>query len=448
VLPHENRRYVKLALIALLAGLFMASPAQAEVVAGGVDRGILAVAADGTPYVAYTSGRVLYVSVRAPSGTWRQVRLGRLPGTGVALAGIRVSERPHRYVSVLVEDRNGRWIVLARASRLQTVARAAAGSSFGPAGLTLDAQQRPALAYAVQRQSGKTFLRLVTFERAAKPRTRPITQKGFPSSDFPPGAAPVLVRGRLHVVETYTSAAIDWYPKRGGGWEGQYLFASRLGTPQGRVGAVFLSSTLWSSWTQTYPLASPDDLVVLLTSSADTQETFTLTHGIFVSIAQGETAPEIAAYDWVQLADDWFVYAGLVISGPANAAWQLDGRLEGFAIASGGARQLLIARDGSLEWFRSASRLPGISVSAAPVDAAGRMSGQVAAATTGTVQIYREVPHAPRELAATASVAQDGTFEATGLDPNPQILYRAVYAEPSTGIPFGALPGVPVGASG
>jgi hypothetical protein len=271
---------------------------------------------------------------------------------------------------------------------------------------------------------------------------RPITREGFPSSDFPPGAAPVLVRGRLHVVETYTSAAIDWGPKARGGWEGQFLFQSRLGTPQGRVGAVFLSSTLWSSWTQLYPLEAPDDLVVLLTSSAETQETFALTHGIFVSIAQGESAPEVAAYDWVQLADDAFVYAGLVLQGPGGAAWQLDGRLEGFTIGSGSARQLLLAREGNLEWFRSGASLPSIRL-ALSMDDQGHLDGTIPGVTSGTVQLYRELPHAPRELVATLAIGPDGSFSAEGLDPT--AVYRAVYFDPSTGIPFGVLKGIPVG---
>jgi hypothetical protein len=163
---HGNRRYVKLRWIGLLAALALASPAQAEVVTDRADHGVLAVAADGTPYVAYTVGRDLRVGVRDPAGHWATIGLGRLPAAQATLAGIRVSERPHRFVSVLVEDAQGRWLTLARGRRLTSIARAARGSSFGPAGLTLDAHDRPAVAYAVRRASGQTFLRLVTFERA------------------------------------------------------------------------------------------------------------------------------------------------------------------------------------------------------------------------------------------------------------------------------------------
>jgi hypothetical protein len=428
-----------LAWIGLLAALVLASPAQAEVVTSRADTGVLALAADGTPYVAYTAGRTLYVSRRDSQGRWREVRLGRLPGTNVVLAGIEVSERPHRYVSVLAQDFNGRWITLARGSRLQAIARAAKGSNYGPAGLTLDARGRPAVAYAVQRKSGNTFLRLVTFERGVKPHTRGITEKGFPNSELPPGAAPVLVQGRLHVVETYTSAAIDWGPKQGGGWEGQFLFASRLGSPQGHVGAVYLAPTLWAAWTQVSP-----DPSVLLTSSAQTQMTSVLTHGIFVSIAQSESGPEVAAYDWVPLAEDAFAYAGVLLQGPDGASWQLDGRLEGFAVTRGGARQLLLSRDGNLDWFRSPTSLPPLRVGIG-ITEQGHLDGTVSGVTSGSVQLYRELPNA-RQLVAPLQIQPDSSFSADGLDPNG--LYRAVYVEPTTGIPFGALPGVPVGVSG
>ena len=194
-------------------------------------------------------------------------------------------------MSVLAQDTTGPLDLACSRQPRDTIARAGAGSSYGPAGLALDARGRPAVAYAVQRASAQTFLRLATFDSRGKLHRRAITQKGFPTSALPPGAAPVLVNGRLHVVETYTSAAIDWGPTAKGGWEGQFLFASLLGSPQGRVGAVSLAPTLWSAWTQVYPETAPGDLVVLLNSSSDTQETWELTHGIFVVDRPGREHP-------------------------------------------------------------------------------------------------------------------------------------------------------------
>jgi hypothetical protein len=444
---HGNLRYVKSVLIGLTTALAVASPAQAELVTGRADRGVLAVEADGTPYVAWTIGRVLFVSVRNRQGSWRLTRLGTLPGSNANLAGITIGERPHHYVSVLAQDTEGRWISLARGSRVISIARAGPGSSYGTAGLALDAHGRPAVAYAVQRASAQTFLRLATFDSRGRLHTRAITQKGFPTSALSPGAAPVLVNGRLHVVETYTSAAIDWAPTANGGWEGQFLFASLLGSPQGHVGAISLAPTLWSAWTQVYPETPPGDLVVLLQSSSDTQESWELTHGIFVSIARGESMPEVAAYDWVTIAGGP-VFAGLVLQPPGGQAWQLDGRLDGFAIGRAGARQLLLFREGELQWFRAPAALPGIRITMHPVDPEGRASGSVAGATGGTVQIYHELGYFSRELVATSPVAANGSFEASGLGSSDDNLYRAVYVEPTTTIPFSFLPGVSVGTAG
>lgn len=439
---HGNRRYVKSIGICAGAVLALASPAQAEVVVKGADEAQLTVAANGTPYVAYTTGRRLSGAVRSGGGRWTRTQLGRLPGADVTLSGARVIRgRP----VVLAEDGEGRWIALARGRRLTTIARAARGSSFGPAGLTLDVHGRPAIAYAVRRFSGKTFLRLVTFDLRGRRTMRAITQQGFPTSELPPGAAPVLVDGRLHVVETYTSAAIDWAPAADGAWEGQYLFASRLGSPQGRVGALYLPSTLWTAWTQMSPAQAPGDLAVLLSSSDTTQTTWTLTHGIFVSIVRGSAAPEVGAYDWVTLGGDWPVYAGLVLQGPGGPAWQLDGRLDGLAVDATGARQLLLARERTLNWFRSAPQgLPPVRLGMG-LDAAGHLDGTVPGVTSGSVELYRELPHAPRELVATLPLQPDSSFAFDGLDPTG--LYRAVYVDPASGIPFAMLQGIPVGVA-
>jgi hypothetical protein len=447
---HGNRRYVKLTWIGLLGllSLACAGVANAEVVTTRADRGVLAVASDGTPYVAYAVGRNLYLANRRHSGAWRSIRLGRLPGPNVTLAGIRVSDRPHRVVSVLAEDTGGRWITLARGSRIAAVARAAAGSRFGPAGLTLDAQQRPAIAYAVQRPSGDTFLRLVTYDRLGRPHVRGITQGGFPASSTSPGAAPVLVRGRLHVVETYASAVIDWGPKTGGGWEGQYLYASRAGFPTGPVGAVFIASTLFAAWAQVYP-GEPEDISVQLSSSAQTQETWTLTHGSYVTLVDGGGYPETGAVDWVDLGD-WREYAAVVVLGTNAGEWQLDGRLEGYGVARRGLRQVLLSRDRGLEWFQAPGPAAyGIQIWMGGVDATGKVTGSVVGQTAGgVVEIYREVPHAPRELVASALVAADSSFAAQLPPPSPGTVYRAVYVDPRTGFPFGALAGISAGVSG
>ena len=110
-------------------------PAQAEVVTQKADQGCPC-RSGGRIALGGVYGRARSLRV-AP---WQPGPLDgdppRPPATansGITLAGIQIGERPHRHVNVLVEEGQGRWIVLARGSRLTTIARAAR-SSFGPAG--------------------------------------------------------------------------------------------------------------------------------------------------------------------------------------------------------------------------------------------------------------------------------------------------------------------------
>jgi hypothetical protein len=429
---HGKRRYVKLALIAVLFALTVAlpAPADAEIVAPTTGRGLLAVAPDGTPRVAFLSRRDVVVARRAP-GRWAFARAGRVPSEKAVLAGLVVDRKGR--ATVLLEAEKGSWLALgSRGAKVRVVARPRKGASFGSAGLTLDAAGRPAFAYAVRLSSEKTYLRLVTTDSRGRLRTHPITKGGFPSSSLVPGAAPVLVGRQLHVVETYTSAAIDWQPQPDGSWVGQYLFATRLGSPSGRVAAVASGPNLWSAWTE---LAS-DAISVLLTLSASTQETnVVVDHGIFVSLLLDGDRPEVGAYDWVQLGDAIF-FAGILAdqTGPFT---EVDGRLEGYATAPGGRRQLLLSTASGLEWFETRAR-PSIRVSLS-ADASGKLSGQVDGASGGIVDIYREGAAGPRALVARAEVTADGSFGAESTPPDSPTLYRAVYVDDATGIPYASL---------
>jgi len=343
---------------------------------------------------------------------------------------------------VLVEAEDGSWLVLSsRGGNLRVVARPTRkGDSFGPAGLTLDAAGRPAFAYALQRKSGKSWLRLVTTDARGRLHTHGITKGGFPSSQFVPGAAPVLVGRRLHVVETSTDQAIDWGPKSGGGWEGQFLFAAREGTPAGRVAALASSAGLWSAWSE----VTGDGPSVLLTLSADTQSTNTaVPDGIFASLLVDGGNAEVGAYDWATLGNS-FVYAGLLAdsNGPFT---ELDGRLDGYARTPAGGRQLLLTTPSGLEWFESPTR-PAIRVTAAAEG--GTVSGRIdgAVSPSRVVEIYRETG-AGRTLAGQARLAPDGTFSFRDTPPLSPLafVYRAVYIDPATTIPYASLVRPPVG---
>ena len=435
---HGNDRYVKLALIGLVGGLALPGPANAEIVAPAQSQALLAVAKDGTPRVAFFSGADVVVARRGAAG-WTFARAGRVPGTSPVLAGLVVDGRGRS--SVLVEDERGSWLALASRGRpLRTVFRPkTTDDSVGPAGLTLDGAGRPAFAYALQVPSGKTWLRLVTTDARGRLRTHGITKGGFPESLLAPGAAPVLFHGRLHVVETFTNQAIDWSPKRGGGWIGQYLFASRLGSPAGRVGAAVSGATLWAAWTE----MTTESLSVLLTFSAATQDTvIAVQHGIFTSLFVADGRPELGAYDWVEPVEGSFAYAG-VLAGADGPFAELDGRLEGYAKTPAGGRQLLLSTPSGLEWFATPTR-PTLRLSLS-VDASGSAAGRVAGASGGLVQIYRESGTAPRELVATAEVASDGSFAAQIRPPGSPTFYRAVYVEPATNVPYSALLREPVG---
>jgi hypothetical protein len=435
---HGNRRYVKLAWIGLAfaaTGLLPAR-AEAEIVASTAGRGFLAIAPDGSPRVSYIVGSEVIVARRA-GGRWSSRRAGRVP-TGRAFVAGLVVDRLGRS-SVLVQAENGAWLALGRSGgAVQIVARPRRGASFGPAGLTLDSAGRPAFAYALRLSSGKTFLRLVTSDPRGRLRATSITKAGFPSSSLAPGAAPVLVRGRLHVVETFTSGAIDWQPQRRGTWVGQFLFSSPLGSPTGRVAAAAAGGNLWSAWTQ----LSSETISVFLSQSAATQDTdVILEHGIFVSLSLSGGRPEIGAYDWVQIGD-WLTYAGIVADDSGPVA-ELDGRLDGYAVARSGRRQVLLSRANQLEWFEAPAR-PSVKVSLT-ADASGNISGRVDGAAGGTVQLYRETPTSARTAVATVPLAADGSFAAVDAAPTSPTLYRAVYVDAATGIPYASLLRTPVG---
>jgi hypothetical protein len=435
---HANRCSVKLAWKSLATvAVLLALPgmAKAELVAPTQSDAVLAVGSDGAPRVAYTSGRDVVVG-RRTAGGWKFARVGTVPVRRPVLSGLVVDGRGR--ASVLVQAVNGSWLALASSGgNLRIVARPRKGSSFGPAGLTLDAHGRPAFAYAVRKASAKTWLRLVTTDARGRLHVHGITKGGYPSSAFVPGAAPVLVGGRLHVVETFTDQAIDWHPKNGGGWEGQFLFISRDGTPAGRVAAASSSAGLWSAWTE----MSADTLSVVMNLSADTQATATaLEHGIFVSLLVDGANAEVGAYDWAMLGDTP-VYASVLAdaNGPFS---ELDGRLDGYARAADGSRQILLTTPSGLEWFASPGR-PAVQVTIG-ADASGLVQGRVDGASAGSVRIYRESATG-RTLLGVAPLAADGSYSFHDTAPASPTLYRAVYVDAATDVPYAALLRTPVG---
>src|SRR5437762_13672857 len=83
---HGNRCYVKLAWIGLVSVLALPAPAGAEIVSPTTSQGLLAVAPDGSPRVAFLSGSDVVVARRRATG-WTFARAGRVPGRKPVLAG-------------------------------------------------------------------------------------------------------------------------------------------------------------------------------------------------------------------------------------------------------------------------------------------------------------------------------------------------------------------------
>src|SRR5206468_11561441 len=115
----------------------------------------------------------------------------------------------------------------------------------------------------------------------------------------------------------------------------------------------------------------------------------------------GPTGPEVAANDYVELGD--VAYAGLVVDA-AGITLELGGKLVGYAIEPGGARQFLLRAAGGLEWYRTSS-LPPVRVELQATSA--MLPGSVISASGGGVELYGD-----DELLETGSVGTDGGFSA------------------------------------
>ena len=74
------------------------------------------------------------------------------------------------------------------------------------------------------------------------------------------------------------------------------------------------------------------------------------------------------------------------------------------------------------------------------------MTGDVRGAS-GTVKLYRERPGSPRELAGSAPLAADGSFTFMDTPSIGPFVYRAVYTDRVTGLPYATLLHDPVGSS-
>jgi hypothetical protein len=429
---HGKRRYVKSRrggyrfgvrlLVPLLAAALVApAAAQAELVAPGVAEGALGVARNGSPRVAWIDGRRLMVATRTSASAWRPTAVATLPSVDGRVAGVAGD-------AVLVEGRRA-WIRLVVRSgsrwRILTVRNAPKRALLGVSGLAIDAAGRPAVAYALQEASENTSLHLVRMGTKGRLTSTRITTKGFPKSVFPPAATPVLLPDRtIRVVETFSQRganAILWR-REGKRWWGRVLHASALGSAALPVYAAAAADGVYLAWTIPYPTVGQSSLV--LSSHVDRSRSTVLNPNAFAAgLVLGSAGPEVAANELVQ-----GVVAGIVTGG---AQAELDGRVLGYAATPSGGRQLLLARPEGLEWFELPAP-PSIQI---VVDAE---SWRVQGATGGTVTIYEERVGVPRRPVFEAPVAADGAFSFS-LPIVPGGLYRAVWVDPATGVPYARL---------
>jgi hypothetical protein len=429
---HGNRCSVKLAWIGLAAGLAFVSPARAELVAPIGTKAVLAVGPKEAPIVAYTDGAAVLLARRGSGLVWNSRRVGLLPAGTWALAGMAVDRRGRP--SILAEDLRAGRLVLVRLTRggwrTTVLASTRGGTQLGPGGVVLDAFGLPAVAYGVRRPDGKTFLRLTRLGRRGRFVTQAVTRGGFPASSRVPAATPVRVGRTVHVVEAVGSAAIDWGPTKKG-WEGQYLFTSQFGSVVGPVAAAARGGTLHAGLTLDLPQFGESNVVAIASARGQVSDVV-FPHALLAALTVPRTGREMAANDFV--GD---VFAGLVATPTLTA--ELDGRIDGYAAIEEGSRYVLLAHPTGLEFYAVPAVLPvAVHLAVTLLGSTVALDGSVTGARGGEVEIYRETPTS-REFMIRAALGPDGTFAVREAPLPSGVFYRAVYREPTTGLPYAAL---------
>lgn len=440
-------RMLRTASMAFVVALVAVGGASAEVVAGGVQDGLLALNAKGSPSVAFVRGSNLVIASRFAPKRWRQVKAAAVsPGSKVMAFEIGAAGPV-----ALVQSNDARELLLVRRRSVgwQTIdigGKLPAPVQLGWPGLTLDRRGLPVIGYT-RWNSSTLYSRLLLARVDAKGRVnaRSITSEGFPQSFVPPPAAPVLFGGRPHVIESYgyrgVLATFEWMPQRRT-WIGIGLDAGLGDFPVGPVLAgLSTGGVLHAAWTES--LAYFDSTPVTLAMRHRVASSrFVLDRALIAGLALPASGPEVAANEWVApedlgLAGTDNLWAGTIVHGRTQV--QLDGWLAGFAIAPRGGRDLLLGGKAGLRWFRSPRRL-GTRMSIEATDKGGgiAVSGTVLGVAKGTVTIYRERP-GERRRPIGRSALSGGSFSFVDRPSTQPLLYRAVYTDPATEIPYAAL---------
>ena len=127
---------------------------------------------------------------------------------------------------------------------------------------------------------------------------------------------------------------------------------------------------------------------------------------------------------------------------------EVDGWISGFAAPPHGGRDLLLGGPAGLRWFHVPGQVTTqVSIEAADDGESVSLSGHVTGVSSGTVTIYRERPGEPRTAIGQAPITA-GEYSFVDDPPTRPLVYRAVYTDRSTGVPYGALLRKPVGLGG
>ena len=432
------------------AALALAGGASAQVVAPNVQDGELAVAPDGTPFVAYLRGSTLRIASRAANGRWQTRQAGPV-ATGGSLVAFAAGESGPMAVLLGPDERS--LVLVQGRRRMQLATALPAGVTLGWPGLALNARGLPVIAYTRWRHAThESTLVLARVDRRGRLSRQNVTSGGFPKSFVAPPAAPVFVGGRVHVIESYgldgAVGTIEWHP-HGHGWAGQYVDAGNGDYPVGPLlAATGPHGTVYAAWTQVLlgPRALP---VTLAVHGRSIQSDFVLDRALTTGLAATAAGPEVAADEWVAagemgLPGSAVAWAGTIFGHGRTV--EVDGWLADLAAAPRGARDLLLAGPAGLSWFR-APKPPQVRLSldaSATGTGAVLVSGRVRGGAGGSVTVYRERPGSPRESAGSVRLTADGSFSLVDRPQARPLLYRVVYVDAATGIPYAALLREPV----
>jgi hypothetical protein len=434
--------------------LVAAGGSSAEIVARGVQDGMLALGANGTPYVAYVRGTKVVVSTRNAKGRWRAANIS----SAAAGSQVKAFAVGARGPVALVQSADGRKLFLVRRITVgwQTIrldGNLAGGARLGWPGLALDRKGLPVVAYT--RWNSTTFgsrLLLVGVDARGRITSRRITYEGFPQSYVPPPAKPVIVGDRVDVIESYgyrgSVGTIEWYPNKRT-WTGLFIDAGIGDFPLGPVLAVHSrTGRVYAAWTESM-LMTGDAPVTLAERGRLARSEFVLDRALTTGLTLPASGPEVAANEWVDaaeldLAGDAQLWAGTVVRGKTGI--ELDGWIAGLAAAPRAGRDLLLGGPAGLRWFRASRELTiRVSLDASADESASvHLSGSVLGVQTGRVALYRERPGSARQAIGKATIA-GGAFSFVDNPTVRPLLYRAVYTDPATGIPYASLLRVPVG---